>query len=254
MTVSPFLTDCHSLTSYMRAGAFSLFIFLLIGCDSMTVVPNPSLPQANPLRETHVDFDSGNKISETIFEYNDNGKLVHETFTDSENIARNYETFYEYGTSGYLIKKTIFNSYTQSVEGFLTYFYASDNHIDSVQSYRGKVYESTSLYHYDLLRRLISESYTAHDGYPESSTFQYYYKGNTRVKTCYSGVCTLMDYNEDGQIVKSTLDYGSEINLKRVTEEYSYTNKILSGKILYLYNIYLNTDIYTSRTRVEYTY
>lgn len=262
---------------------FCLLVFLF-ACDNGGDTPSPSLPAANPLSEISYDFDSGERVAERTFEYNANGKVIHEKFTDFLAPSNNTEASYEYDASGELVKKTVrlygygdmnFVNFFKYKNGLLSvdssfydtspeywtslrYFYGSDNIADSIQRYepitgRNSLYAGTSIYHYNTPGQLTLETYTLHDGGEEATINEYSYEGNNLVKSCHEGNCILKEYNADNQVTKSTIQYGFS-DIKHVTETCSYTNKILTEKILYLYETYdLNAD-YNRRTKVEFSY
>ena len=103
------------------------------------------------LDEINQKDNLGKGIS-TVYEYDDNGQQIKETYADGSYVQSEYEA-----STGYLLKKSKFNK-NGKCESYTTYSYDTEGNVQSAIDYKnGESYRHT-YYEYDKFGRNIAVS------------------------------------------------------------------------------------------------
>jgi hypothetical protein len=241
---------------------------LLISCNNDYFdAPPPTVSQL-PSKETHYNFETGEKIGQKSFKYDQSGRVIREYFTSD--LSENFQDVrYEYDNDNNLLKKMTMdamsdgkffvNEYryqdglkiSESMSfdgvpvGYRTLYFYSENRIDSAQrSFYNTIdvryqYMGTTLYEYDNLNRLVKTYDKDTNG-----TTVFRYEGNNLKESCnlmkgYLGVdyetCVVNEYNAIGGLIKI-----SDVSFwgRELREEFFYKDGLLIEKKVYTYPAY----------------
>lgn len=80
--------------------SFTFFIVFTTSCDDTNSIQKEI---ALPAKEIHYDGETGERIGETVFTYDSNGKVVREYYSDSRHPANDREKRYEYDNDGRIV-------------------------------------------------------------------------------------------------------------------------------------------------------
>jgi len=241
--------------------ALCSFILLLSCHDDSPEVIKGKLP----LKETYFRFDTGEKMAEKSYQYNQDGKVTWEYYRDIKFSATSTESRYEYDsrngvtrwistnidqdystTTEYiydedkLIRQTLSLGSAGLIDERIDYFYNDRTQPDSSQlflnSSHGFVYSYSNLWQYDSRDRLTLERRKGSIDY-DFITKENQYEGDLLMSTCNptSGIegehCFVNEYYPNGLLfrIHETLPWASD----RLLEEYTYAENILREKKIF---------------------
>jgi hypothetical protein len=259
----------------MRLTLTLCLLVFLFSCHNDS--ENTSLPVANPVSATYTDATTGEKFAEEHFEYTPNGEITVDAYEALSNITLSRISLYEYDADGNLVKQksrsVIVNwpyhiteyAYADGLKKTIKYYDEGSDNIEvtellynhgnfpdsSVTIGRdglGGSYTDVRIFTYDNSNHLILET-MKYDGSFVGKK-EYTYEGDNLVKSCVPA-CTTNEYNRDGLLVKTTLQFGS---INRIMEERFYMGKRLDEKWIYIYDLNNLTARYNNITKIKYQY